>query len=91
MVATAVACLLALASGSALAVGPVDQKQMDTSGFATHWSVTGVELAQTFTAGQTGKLDAVMVNANGFGNSADFSIQAGGILDEQTVALNSSG
>ena len=60
---SSLALLLALTSisllpGSALATGHLDQEQA-----ATSQGITGVSLAQTFTAGRTGRLDTVSLYA----------------------------
>ena len=88
--AAAIACLLATSS-SVLAADTLDQQQTDTSGYAVHWSIAGLELAQTFKPGQTGTIDRIDINAMGFGHTVDFDLQGGSVLDEQTVTLNDSG
>jgi hypothetical protein len=92
MIAAAVGCLLALTPGSALALGTLDQSQTNTSGTTIDWLAPD-SLSQSFTAGLSGRLDTVDVNADGFGAAVTFQIQAQGIgaLDTQTVTLNGSG
>jgi hypothetical protein len=92
----AVACLLLLLPGDVLAVGTYDQRQTGTSGYTIDW-IPGVELAQTFTAGITGKLDTIAINANGSGASVTIEIESavavptGAVLDKQSQRLNDTG
>ena len=92
MIAAAVACILALTPGSVLALGTLDQSQTDTSGYTINW-IPPDSLGQSFTAGLTGRLDTVDVNADAFGTSVTFQIleQGFGSLDTQTLNLNDSG
>lgn len=89
-VAAAVACMLALTSGPALAATTLDQSQTDVSGYADAWTVSGMRLGQTFKAGITGPIARVDVDATSPG-SVDFEVVGATILDEQTVTLKSSG
>lgn len=59
VLAAAVVSLLALTAGSAFATGTLDQTQVDTS---TGVNPVQASLAQTFTAGLSGKLDEADVN-----------------------------
>ncbi len=66
VLAVSAACLVALSSGAALALGMPDQHQTNTSGYVIDW-LPPDKLAQTFTAGLSGRLDTVDVNADAFG------------------------
>lgn len=96
VLAAAVAGLLALAPGSVLATGTLDQQQANTSGYTIDW-IPGVKLAQTFTAAHTGKLDTIDINANGNGHSVTIEIETasgtptGTVLDTQSLSLNDTG
>jgi hypothetical protein len=96
VLAAAVACLLALTSGGALATGTLDQHQTNTSGYTIDW-IPGVQLAQTFTAWISGRLDSVDLHGTGNGHSVTIEIEpatgqpTGTVLDKQTVNLNPTG
>jgi hypothetical protein len=93
--ALAVAGLLAVTASGALATGTLDQHQTVTSGYTIDW-IKGVELAQTFTAGLTGRLDSIDIHGTGNGHSVTIEIQpatgqpSGTVLDKQTVNLTAS-
>jgi hypothetical protein len=96
-VAVVAACVLALAPGSALAMGTLDQQQANVSGYTITW-IPGVVIAQTFTAGHTGRLDSIDVHAKDFVNTTvtvEIETAAGQptgtVLDKQNVVLKSSG
>ena len=96
VVAAAVASLLAIAPGTVLAVGTLDQQQANTSGYTIDW-IPGVKLAQTFTSARTGKLDTIEINANGSGSPVTIEIETatsvptGTVLDTQSLSLNDTG
>ena len=96
VLAAAVASLLALVPGPALAIGTLDQQQTNTSGYTINW-IPGVKLAQTFTAARTGKLDTIDINADGYGSPVTIEIEAatsvptGAVLDTQSLSLNDTG
>ncbi len=64
--AAAVLGLLAMSSGTALALGTLDQHQTNTSGYTIDW-LPPDKLAQTFVAGMSGRLDTVQISADAFG------------------------
>jgi hypothetical protein len=96
-VAAAIALISAALPGTVLALGSVDQQQVTAVGIGAHWTA-GSRVAQTFTAGVTGKLDAVEINADGSGSPATVAIEtvSGGDPTFTTLAtkglyLNDSG
>ena len=91
LLAAAVAGMLALSAGPALATTTLDQHQTDVSGYADAWQISNMRLAQTFTTGMAGSLSRVDINADAFGGSVTFEILGATYLDTQTVNLNDSG
>ena len=90
----AVASLLAFTSGGALATGTLDQHQTSTSGYTILW-IPGVQLAQTFNAGVSGKLDSIDLNGTGNGHPITIEIERvasghpnGTVLDKQSLSLS---
>ena len=90
----AVASLVAFTSGGALATGTLDQHQTSTSGYTILW-IPGVQLAQTFTSGVSGKLDSIDLNGTGNGHPITIEIERvasghpnGTVLDKQSLSLS---